>query len=441
MSQLEQIKQYQQDLNLGCVQQMMRDMAIESTLRVAQSAMQVEVQELSGDKDSRKINNGPAKALRAGSDKVHVCILGQKIQITKPRLKIQEDGKFTEVPLQSYQALKKGVDQNEFLQAMAAGCSSNDFRKLRNFWDERGISGSAVCRQWDQAGSESFERLNSRDLSHYGIRCIMLDSLHIGDFSILCALGITRTGKKIPLGFTVDYSESSATVARLLEDLMDRGISRTKSILFVIDGSKGLRVGIEKTFGDRALFQRCTLHKLRNITSKLMPTTKDGKEPSEEEIEEAEKLIQKFKWQWQKLHRMQCFEKAKECYDSILEDLATHEGTEAAVRSMEESKLETLTLIKLSVPKELRRYLGTTNIIESVFSHIRKRSSRVTYWRAGENGEDQVIRWTSNLLMDIEPRLKNMRYGPLMKDFATALDLYRPGVQNKAWVFQEALPA
>jgi transposase-like protein len=39
--------------------------------------------------------------------------------------------------------------------------------------------------------------------------------------------------------------------------------------LFVIDGAKALRAGIERVFGNRAEVQRCQIHKRRNVKEHL----------------------------------------------------------------------------------------------------------------------------------------------------------------------------
>lgn len=442
MSRLKEIQKLQTSLGLDNVSKMLRDQAVEHALQWNMAAMDAEIEALSGKKDSRKKNNGAAQALRAGSDKVNVLVLGQKKTISKPRLKIIENGKRTEIPLKSYEALRDGVDQQEYLQAMIAGASSGDFHRLREFYDQRGLSGSAVCRKWEEAGQDNLKELNTRDLSEKDIRCIMMDVVHLGNFSILTALGISMEGEKIILGFEVGTSESGYIVGQLMSKILKRGISQTKPILFIIDGSKGLRAGIEKSFGDRAIIQRCILHKCRNITDKLRLREKYNEDPTPEELRALEQTISQFEWRWKNLHCMNRFDQAKEYYDQIITWLSGLEGTERAIKSMRESKLETLTLIRLNVPKQLRRFLGTTNAIESVFSHVRKRSQRVTYWREEEHGINQVTRWTSNLLMDIEHRLQPM-YDSQMPGLATSLDkhLNRQGTEGLAESFNKARSA
>ena len=51
--------------------------------------------------------------------------------------------------------------------------------------------------------------------------------------------------------------------------LIDRGLNIDEGLLCIIDGAKGLRSGIGKVFGDRAMFQRCQWHKRENVVDYL----------------------------------------------------------------------------------------------------------------------------------------------------------------------------
>jgi putative transposase len=44
-----------------------------------------------------------------------------------------------------------------------------------------------------------------------------------------------------------------------------RDLDAQRRYLFVIDGAKALRAGIEGVFGERAEVQRCWLHERRNV--------------------------------------------------------------------------------------------------------------------------------------------------------------------------------
>ena len=58
-------------------------------------------------------------------------------------------------------------------------------------------------------------------------------------------------------------------VEGLLEDLVDRGLDLQRGYLVGIDGSKALRSGVERVFGDRVEVQRCQIHKRRNVKEYL----------------------------------------------------------------------------------------------------------------------------------------------------------------------------
>ena len=58
-------------------------------------------------------------------------------------------------------------------------------------------------------------------------------------------------------------------VKELLEDLVARGLDPERRYLFVINGAKALRAGIDRVFGRRAEVQHCQIHKRRNVAEHL----------------------------------------------------------------------------------------------------------------------------------------------------------------------------
>ena len=88
----------------------------------------------------------------------------------------------------------------------------------------------------------------------------MIDGLNVADQMIVVALVITADGTKVPVGLRLGDTENRVVVTDLLADLIARGLRFEHGILAVLDGSKALRAGVVKVFGERALIQRCTLH-------------------------------------------------------------------------------------------------------------------------------------------------------------------------------------
>ena len=59
---------------------------------------------------------------------------------------------------------------------------------------------------------------------------------------------------------------------------------------------------------------------------------------------------------------------------------------------------EMFTINRLGLPPELRRCLGSTNVIESPNSGIRRRTRRVKRWR----DHSMVVRWVAASLIEME---------------------------------------
>ena len=74
--------------------------------------------------------------------------------------------------------------------------------------------------------------------------------------------------------------------------------------------------------------------------------------------------------------------------------------------SLKEAKEETLTVIKLKVSPLLRRTLSSTNPIESAFSIVRDKVSRVKNWRSSP---DQVMRWAAASLVEAEKKFRAIK--------------------------------
>ena len=75
--------------------------------------------------------------------------------------------------------------------------------------------------------------------------------------------GVTIDGTKIMLGIEQIHSENGRAIEQGLDRLVERGLKFENGILFIIDGSKGIKKAIEHKFSVYALIQRCRWHKQR----------------------------------------------------------------------------------------------------------------------------------------------------------------------------------
>jgi transposase-like protein len=86
---------------------------------------------------------------------------------------------------------------------------------------------------------------------------------------LIVALGIEISGKKKVLRLWQGVTKNTKVVNELLEDLVARGLDSRRRCLFVIDGEKALRAGIERVVGERAKVQQCQIHKPRTGKDRL----------------------------------------------------------------------------------------------------------------------------------------------------------------------------
>ncbi|MGW2370676.1 IS256 family transposase [Streptomyces sp. NPDC001667] len=133
---------------------------------------------------------------------------------------------------------------------------------------------SAVCT----AIRDEFDAWRRRDLSGLKLDYLFLDASHFKMHNghaaepVLAAWGITTDGKPVFAGLDNANSESTDAWHGFLTDLADRGL--VSPLLVISDGAKGLISAAEQVF-PKALRQRCTIHKLRNVLAK---TSKDDQD-------------------------------------------------------------------------------------------------------------------------------------------------------------------
>lgn len=85
---------------------------------------------------------------------------------------------------------------------------------------------------------------------------------------VLAAYGVTATGERVLLDFQVASSESNLQWEGFLNSLYRRGVDEKKLRLIVTDGGSGLHDALQVVYGS-VKRQRCWVHKLRNVMSKL----------------------------------------------------------------------------------------------------------------------------------------------------------------------------
>ena len=249
-----------------------------------------------------------------------------------------------------------------------------------------GLAPSTVSRRYIRASARQLRALNERRLESYDLVAVLLDGKTFAEDEMVIVLGVTVQGHKVILGFVQTATENARVCAELLRDLVARGLRYEQGLLVVIDGSKGLRRGVQEVFGDAAAVQRCTWHKRENVVAHL---------PKGQQATWRQKL--------QRAYEQPTHTEAKAALDRLARELRVL--NESAARSLAEGLDETLTLHRLGVVGELGRSFKTTNALESVMAQVEARTGKVDRWRTS----DQKQRWLASALLDIEPRLRRVR--------------------------------
>ena len=253
------------------------------------------------------------------------------------------------MPLSTYEHFA-GRDQLEgvVLERMLGGVSTRQYGRAQEpvgdqvEADDRSVSKSAVSRMFTRRTRDRLWKLMNRPLADLRLAVIMLDGIDLHGRTNIVALGITTEGEKLALGLWDGSSENATVAGALLADLVDRGLDVEQGLLFVIDGSKGLRKAIRQVFGNDVPVQRCTQHKQRNVLDHLP-----------ERDRQAVKARLRRAW-------------TETDHDSALEQLNTlaleldraHPGAAASLR---EGMEETLTVTRLRITGKLKLTLQSTN--------------------------------------------------------------------------------
>jgi len=341
------------------------------------------------------------KAHRWGKTKGKIGFHGGKVEMARPRLR-GFDGKEQALPswetAQSEDWLGKWA-----MNQMLINVSTRKFQRSMRLPEGdvpapkgSGLSKSAASRHFVALSAARLKEWMARDLSGLELLVIQIDGIHMDeDMTLVAAVGVDVNGDKHPLGLVEGATENAATVAALIDNLIERGLDPAVPRLFIIDGPKALSKAIRATFGRDAPLQRCQIHKARNIMDRL-PKSMHAKV----------RRVLRLAWE------MDDADKAEQLLRNLARRLEKDwEGVSASIL---EGLDEMLTVTRLGLPAELRRSLACTNIIENVMGTVRRVCRNVKYWRS----PSMALRWAGAAMQEAAKgfrRLKAHKQLPLLK--------------------------
>jgi len=374
-------------------------MGVAAGFAVMQTMFEAEIAAAAGPKGR---HDADRVAVRHGSGRGSVTLGGRRVPVRRPRARTV-DGH--EVPLQTYEHFAaEDLLSQVVLERMLAGVATRRHARAAEPVGEQiaaastSMSRSAISRRFVRQTETALGELMARDLTGAGIRVVMLDGEHVSERCVVVALAITADGTKLPIGLWDGSTENKTVVRSLLADLVDRGLSFEDGLLVVIDGAKALAAAVREAFGAKALVQRCTLHKRRNIADHL---------PDKEKAWVDAKLVKAFGHP----DPEQGLRNAKHLAGLL------DKGYPGAAASLREGLTEMFTVARLGIDGRLARTLTTSNPIESMISIARTTNRNVTRWRDGH----MVLRWTAAGMLNAERSFRRIKGYKQMPNLVAAL--------------------
>jgi transposase-like protein len=244
-----------------------------------------------------------------------------------------------------------------------------------------------VSRAFVAATGKNAQEQLSRPLGDITLVGLMIDGICVDGRSVVAALGIDRQGEKHVLGLRLGSTENALLCTELLQELLARGLKVSGPILCVIDGGAGIRRALQDVFGDLAVVQRCQVHKMRNVEGHL---PKKAQAWALSQMREA--------------YAATTADSARRLLRNLIAWLERN-GHEDAAGSVREGLEETLTVLKLRLPRTLARSLSTTNAIENLMGAVRRTTRRVARWRDGA----MIRRWVATAVLHAQGRFHRIK--------------------------------
>ena len=350
-------------------------------LKAVADELKSEVRRLAGEKHSRAGANA-----RWGWQDGSVYLRDQKFPVRVPRIRDVEANK--EVALEPYQRLQRPFDDDGgALRKLLHGLSTHKYQESSALAAEAfGISSSNLSKKFKRGSVEKLRQLETRSLAQYDIIAIFIDAKRYAEDGIMVALGVTMDGKKIILGIEQIHSENARAITQWLNKLVERGLKFENGILFIIDGSKGIKKAIEQRFSVYAFIHRCRWHKRENVVAYL---------------DKPQQVI--FRRRLQEAYAKTTYKEARADLEQLHRELEN--VNMSAANSLMEGLEETLTIHRLGLSPELAQSLSTTNCIEALMAQMGSYTDKVDRW----HNSDQILRWTATACMDIEPRMNRIQ--------------------------------
>jgi transposase-like protein len=281
-------------------------------------------------------------------------------RVEVPRARLQTDtgrAEWRSETLPRYQRRTARVDEAILGVYLAGGNSRRIRAALAPLLRGGPLSKDAVSRLVGRL-AEDFAAWQTRDLADDQIRYLLLDGwypkVRLGKrrvrVPVLVTMGVRADGERVVVDMRLVGDESTAAWRDVVQQLQVRNVGTPA--LAIIDGNAGLATALREAWPSLPI-QRCTAHKLRNLTAKAPVRQREEVAEDYRRVVYADTaaLVQQRRAAFVKKWRLQC---------------------PAVAQSFEEAGDELFTFIRF--PRSQWKALRTTNALERINEEFRRRT-------------------------------------------------------------------
>jgi len=337
-----------------------------------QQALEDEVTEFLGRERYARAGEGAA-IYRNGYEPRTVKTTSGAMELERPRIR-----SVSELGFES-QVLGKGVARTHALEALIIlgflrGLSVRDVEDLLEEALGEHVVGKSTVARICQDTRQRYRAWCERDLSAHDLVYCYLDAIYLKlrpddepAEGVLVAWGLTLEGQKVLLGLQLGSRESYEDWLDFGRDLQRRGMRAPA--LIIADGAPGIWKATRELWRG-AIEQRCTVHALRNLTSKL-----------------PERLHREVKARyWQILDEATSAGDAKAGLLALAGDY--RRAYPSAMRTIDDNVDQLVAHLRF--PLEHRKRTRSTNLLERTFVEVRRRTKIIGRF-PGETGALSLI--------------------------------------------------
>ena len=325
---------------------------------ILQQALEDEVTEFVGrERYARADDAGGGAVYRNGYEPRVVKTTSGAVELERPRVR-----NASELGFES-RVLGRGVARTHALEALIIvgflrGLSVRDVEALlEEALGEQVVSKSTVARICHDT-RERYRAWCERDLSAHDLVYCYLDAIYLKlrpddepAGGVLVAWGLTLEGQKVLLGLQLGSRESYESWLDFGRELQRRGMRAPA--LVIADGAPGIWKATRELWPG-AIEQRCTVHALRNLTSKL-----------------PERLHREVKTRyWAVLDNADSASEAKAGLLALAGDY--RKAYPSAMRVIDDNVDQLVAHLRF--PLEHRKRTRSTNLLERTFVEVRRRT-------------------------------------------------------------------